>query len=230
MKFFENVEEYIKNSNMTKEEKSAFIESAYELYRQEVDKDYKKYVRNQQLGAALEIGSAAIPAGVGIKTAAKIAPKALQKTIGRKFTNDITAGAMNSGLSGGVYGFGEGLMENKNPFTNSVNKATEGLVAGGLISAPISKLQNNIRAKDTLSTNEMRKYWGIAHRQASGNPKKAIETLMTYQRGFVPNVINKNGIGNFDIPWGDERSGLGHALMRRANQKNFDLTKFVNEK
>ena len=52
---------------------------------------------------------------------------------------------------------------------------------------------------------------------------------MTYQRGFVPNVTNKNGIGRFDIPWGDEKSGLAHSLMRRAKQENFDVTKFTNE-
>ncbi len=74
----------------------------------------------------------------------------------------------------------------------------------------------------------MRKYWGIPYRKASGNPQKAIDTLMENQRGFVPNVTNKQGIGKFDIPWGDSKSGLAHALERRAKQKNFYVTEFVN--
>lgn len=228
-KFFQTVEEYLKNSNMTKDEKVAFIKAAGDFYRQQVDMEYNNYVRNQRIGAGIEIASAAIPGSVGVKAAAKIAPKVIQKTIGRKLTNDITAGALNGAMSGGVYGFGEGIAENKNPLLNSTQKATEGLITGGLVSAPISKIQNNIRAKDTLSINEMRKYWGIPYRKASGDPQKAIETLMTYQRGFVPNVTNKNGIGRFDIPWGDEKSGLAHSLMRRAKQENFDVTKFTNE-
>ena len=208
-KFFQTVEEYLKNSNMTKEEKVAFI--------------------NQRIGAGIEIASALIPGSTGVKVAAKIAPKVIQKTIGRKLTNDITAGALNGAMSGGVYGFGEGIVENKNPLLNSAQKATEGLITGGIVSTPISKIKNDMRAKDTLSINAMRQYWGIPYRQASGDPQKAIETLMTYQRGFVPNVTNKNGIGRFDIPWGGEKSGLAHALVRRANQKNFDVTKFTSE-
>ncbi len=228
-KFFETVEEYLKNSNMTKDEKVAFIKAAGEFYRQQVDKEYNNYVRNQQIGAGIEIASAAIPGSTGVKATAKIAPKVIQKTIGRKLTNDITAGALNGAMSGGVYGFGEGIAENKNPLLNSAQKATEGLITGGIVSTPISKIKNDMRAKDTLSINAMRPYWGIPYRQASGDSQKAIETLMTNQRGFVPNVTNKNSIGRFDIPWGDEKSGLAHALMRRANQKNFDVTKFTNE-
>ncbi len=227
--FYRNLEEYLKTSNMTKEEKAAFIKAATELYQKQVDKEYRDYVTKQRIGAGLEIASAAIPGGAGAKAASKIVPKVIQKTIGRKLSNDIASGAINGAISGGVYGFGEGLTNDKNPFVNSTQKATEGLITGGLISTPISKIQNNIRAKDTLSINEMRKYWGIPYRQASGDPQKAIETLMTYQKGFVPNVTNKNGIGRFDIPWGDEKSGLAHALMQRADQKNFDVTKFTNE-
>ena len=73
-KFFETVEEYLKNSNMTKDEKVAFIKAAGDFYRQQVDKEYNNYVRNQQIGAGIEIASAAIPGSTGVKAAAKIAP------------------------------------------------------------------------------------------------------------------------------------------------------------
>ena len=66
-KFFETVEEYLENSNMTKEEKVAFIKAAGDFYRQQVDKEYNNYVRNQQIGAGIEIASAAIPGSAGIQ-------------------------------------------------------------------------------------------------------------------------------------------------------------------
>ena len=131
--FFKNVQEYIKNSNMTKEEKVAFIKAAGDFYKKQVDREYNNYVRNQYVGAGIEIGSALIPGGVGAKAASKLVPKAIQKTIGRKLANDITTGAINGAMSGGIYGFGEGIAENKNPLHNSAQRATEGLLAGGVI-------------------------------------------------------------------------------------------------
>ncbi|MCM1339435.1 MAG: hypothetical protein NC191_07170 [Muribaculaceae bacterium] len=70
--------------------------------------------------------------------------------------------------------------------------------------------------------------WGIPWRKASGNPELAIKTLMENQRGFIPNVFDKQGIGEFDIPWGTKKYGLAHALEGRANQKNFDLNNFID--
>ena len=77
--FFKNVQEYIKNSNMTKEEKVAFIKAAGDFYQKQVDREYNNYVRNQYVGAGIEIGSALIPGGVGAKAASKLVPKRLFK-------------------------------------------------------------------------------------------------------------------------------------------------------
>lgn len=65
---------------------------------------------------------------------------------------------------------------------------------------------------------DMRKYWGVAYNSASGNPEKAIETLLQNQRGFVPNAIHKRGIGDIDFVWGDSKKGLQHIIQRRNNE------------
>ena len=41
--------------------------------------------------------------------------------------------ATTTATSGAIYGFGEGIAENKNPLLNSAQRATEGLLAGGVI-------------------------------------------------------------------------------------------------
>ena len=41
--------------------------------------------------------------------------------------------ATTTATSGAIYGFGEGIAENKNPLHNSAQRATEGLLAGGVI-------------------------------------------------------------------------------------------------
>ena len=69
--FFKNVQEYIKNSNMTKEEKVAFIKAAGDFYQKQVDREYNNYVRNQYVGAGIEIASAAIPGSAGVNFAKK---------------------------------------------------------------------------------------------------------------------------------------------------------------
>ena len=210
MKFFENVEEYMKNSNMTREEKTAFIKAVAELYEQQVDKEYRRNIRDYRLGAALEIGSAAIPGVAGTKMALKIAPKVIQKTIGRKLVNDTLSGAINSGLSGGVYGFGEGLAENKNPFTNSAQKATEGLIAGGLTSHMIGNINK------TSLGNKLQTYGNIDN--LSDNVRKSYnqDTRKYYQDYIQSRAINRDG--NIDFT----RAGVQETLRWNPHQgQNF---------
>lgn len=61
--FFNGLNEKLKDPNLTREQKVKLIQQAGDNYRQNVDKEYKDYRNKQILGAALEIGSAAIPLG-----------------------------------------------------------------------------------------------------------------------------------------------------------------------
>ncbi len=215
-KFFETVEEYLKNSNMTKEEKVAFIKAAGEFYRQQVDKEYNNYVRNQQIGAGIEIASAVIPGSVGVKAAAKIAPKVIQKTIGRKLTNDITAGALNGAMSGGVYGFGEGITENKNPILNSTQKATEGLLTGGLT----SQVFGNIK-KSALGNN-LKSYGNIDNLNQEARKNYNKEARKFYQDYVQGISLNKDG--NIDFT----RAGIQENLRWTPHQGQ-NLSSLIND-
>ena len=205
-KFFQTVEEYLKNSNMTKEEKVAFIKAAGDFYRQQVDKEYNNYVRNQRIGAGIEIASAAIPGGAGAKAATKIAPKVIQKTIGRKLTNDITAGALNGAMSGGVYGFGEGIAENKNPLLNSAQKATEGLITGGLTSQVLGN------ANKSALGNNLKSYGNIDNLNQEARKNYNKEARKYYQDYIQGTSLNKDG--NIDFT----RAGIQEYLRWNPHQ------------
>ena len=204
--FFKNVQEYIKNSNMTKEEQVAFIKAAGDFYRQQVDREYNNYVRNQRIGAGIEIASALIPGSTGVKAAAKIAPKVIQKTIGRKLTNDITAGALNGAMSGGVYGFGEGIAENKNPLLNSAQKATEGLLTGGLTSQVLGNIN-----KSALS-NKLQSYGNIDNLNQEARKNYNKEARKFYQDYIQGISLNKDG--NIDFT----RAGIQENLRWNPHQ------------
>ena len=156
--------------------------------------------------------------GVGGSVARQVVPKVAQKTLGRQFTTDIAASAIGSAIDGAVYGYGRGLMEGKNPTQTALEDSAFGFWAGAAVGSAIGKLVSKARAAETKGINQMRKYWGIPWRKASGNPELAIKTLMDHQRGFVPNVFNKQGIGNFDLPWGNSNFGLQHIIKRRNSQ------------
>ena len=157
-KFFQTVEEYLKNSNMTKEEKVAFIKAAGDFYQKHVDREFNNFVGMQILAGAIELGSAAIPGSAGVNVAKKVAPKILQKTIGKNLAENVTAGAINGAMSGGIYGFGEGIAENENLLLNSVQRSSEGLIAGGLagkISGELHKIGKAYQLESTKHPNLM---------------------------------------------------------------------------
>ena len=191
---------------MTKAEKVAFIKAAGDFYRQQVDKEYNNYVRNQRIGAGIEIASAAIPGGAGTKAATKIAPKVIQKTIGRKLTNDITAGALNGAMSGGVYGFGEGIAENKNPLLNSAQKATEGLITGGLTSQVLGNTN-----KSALGNN-LKLYGNIDNLNQEARKNYNKEARKYYQDYIQGTSLNKDG--NIDFT----RAGIQENLRWNPHQ------------
>lgn len=226
---FDGLEEELQNLNLSRKQKVQLIQQVGDNYRNQVQKEYENYRNMQILAGALEIGSAAIPAG-GISTqiAQKAIPAVVKSTIGRRFIENTAASAIDGAISGAVFGVGEGLEKSKNPLTSALQSAGSGFVWGGAIGGAINKFATMARAKETLGINQMRKEWGIPFRKASGDPEKAIQTLMENKQGFVPNVYNKPGIGKFDIPWGNSRYGLNHALERRATQKGLDIDKFIN--
>ena len=97
-------------------------------------------------GAALEIGSAAIPFGGAGRLGASAGRNLLQKTLGRKLSQEIGAGAASGLASGAIFGTGRGLIEDKNSLITGLQDAAGGLAAGGLIGGAGGYLEKAVRA------------------------------------------------------------------------------------
>ena len=166
-------------------------------------------------GAALEIGSLAVPgmlqrrlATQTIKMSKPLAEQVIKKTLQR--------GAVEGSLSGTLEGLGRGIREDE----NILKTTTEGAVIGGITGTALGKIAGEVISKTPKIKNldellDKRRDWGIAHTKQSGNPAGAIEKLMERKKGFVPKAVTKEGIGDIDFVWGDKGKGLQHIIERR---------------
>ena len=140
------VELILQDENLTQEEKIQRINFVYDNYRQKLDEDLRNYLIKIWAGAALEIGSAALPLGGVGKIGAKAGQKLLQKAIGKKLAQELGSGAASGLASGGVFGTGRGMIEDKNPLITALQDAASGIATGGLIGGAGGYLEKAIRA------------------------------------------------------------------------------------
>lgn len=125
----------IMQSDLSPEEKVKQIKIRGQAYRDDLDAKLRKDLAKQYAGAALEIGSAAIPIGAGARLAG-LAGKGL--STGAKY---LLSSGLTGGLSGGVFGAGRGLMEDENPFVTAGQDA----LVGGLTGVGFGALTNPAR-------------------------------------------------------------------------------------
>ncbi len=71
---------------------------------------------------------------------------------------------------------------------------------------PIKK--NKAKSKEEFFGEEFKGYKGA----------EAIEKLLKEKRGHIKNAFERPEIGGIDLVWGDNTGGLGHTIMRRAEQ------------
>ena len=139
-------ETILNDKNLTSDEKFQRINFVYNNYQEKLDEDLQNFLLKKWAGAALEIGSAAIPFGGTGKLGATAGQKLLQKTIGRKLSQEIGSGTASGLVSGAVFGTGRGLIEDKNPLITGLQDATGGLAAGALIGGTGGYLEKSVRA------------------------------------------------------------------------------------
>ena len=161
--------------------------------------------------------------------------------LGRSFTttlsNNLTpyfgrnigqysAQGISSGLvGGGLGGFTEGILTDKNPFMTAFASGLSGAAAGGLLGYAGGSINNFNRMRILDELMQKRNVWGIAYRQYSGNPEGAIEKLMNAQQGFVPNAVRRDG--GIDFVWGKyiqpetpTQKGGGYGLAHIQGRRN----------
>ncbi|MBR1620294.1 hypothetical protein IJ674_10445 [bacterium] len=155
----------IQNDNtLTKEEKVAKIKEIGEAERKRIDREYRINMAKLYGGAALEIGSAAIPFGgaarVGGALALKVAKPAFSQIAKKVVAKNIGSGIGSGLASGAVFGLGEGLMENKD--LKGIGESTvKGTIDGGLFGGAIGGVAGKIatkfgRTKDVIEKSKSR--------------------------------------------------------------------------
>ena len=195
-------EEIQNDKSLSADEKCAKIRELSSAREKEINDEYRKKIGKLYGGAALEIGSAAIPWALGGRVAAtgyKLA-KPLISQIAKK---ELTKGAVEGMVSGAVSGLGRGMIEDKNPLQTAAQDAGTGLAAGAGLGKLAGKIHEKTpRIKDLDEVLDKRQDWGIAYRKQSGKPEEAVDKLLQEKQGFVPKAFNKDGIGDVDLVWG----------------------------
>jgi len=144
--FYETYQQILNDKNLSREEKVILLQQAKENYDRQVTQERNREIAKYRLGAALEIGSAAIPmSGVG-RIGAQIGLNALKSNLGRKIAEEIGSGIASGAASGALFGAGRGMLENKNPITTSIQDSLIGGLSGGALGAGGAYLQKGIRA------------------------------------------------------------------------------------
>ena len=98
-------------------------------------------------GAALEIGSAAVPGYGGAKLAGILAKKLAPK-LGRKIAQEIATGTLKGASAGTVEGLGRGLREDENPLKTAAQDTLTGAVLGSAGGATGGNVERVVRGKE----------------------------------------------------------------------------------
>lgn len=134
---------------LTEEQKQAEIariKAEYEARNKEIDREHRKQMAKLYGGALLEIGSAAIPVGAGLRLGG-LALKAGKPIAQQVIKNLATRGAIEGGLSGLIGGVGRGMVEDKDLKgigQTALTDAGIGLVGGAGLGAIGGKIATNV--------------------------------------------------------------------------------------
>ena len=152
-------------------EKQALVNEIAKNYVQQnkkIDAERRKNLGKSYAGAALQIGSAAIPMGAGARLAGG-AVKALVPYVGKKIATEIGTGFVGGGLSGAVFGAGRGLAENKNPLTTAAYDAMLGATMGAGTGAVVGKVGKEIAKKNLKTFKDSNNYYRDFERGVNTN-------------------------------------------------------------
>ena len=136
------------NKNLTPEKQAeiARIKAEFEARNKEIDREHRKQMAKLYGGALLEIGSAAIPVGAGLRLGG-LALKAGKPIAQQVIKNLATRGAIEGGLSGLIGGVGRGMVEDKDLKgigQTALTDAGIGLVGGAGLGAIGGKIATNV--------------------------------------------------------------------------------------
>ena len=187
--------------------KKLVIESIFERHRDQLDDELKEYLYRQYAGAALQLGSAFMPAGSLGKAGIQVGEQLLKKSIGRKLSQEIGAGAAVGMGSGAVFGAGRGISENKNPILTAVTDALTGLFSGGALGAIGGNIQKMLKGNSLKNYSEDQIF--------SANKYKTFrKEAETYYKNYLQNrIINHEDLGEIEFT----RKGMDEIFSKNPN-------------
>lgn len=215
--FYEDYKNIVANPNLTKSQKVELLQKAKENYDREADAARDKEIANYRLGAALEIGSAAIPIGGAGRLGAQVGLDVLKSGLGKKIAQEIGSGIGGGLASGAVFGAGRGMLENKNPIVTTAQDAAAGAVLGGALGAGGAYLQKGIRDAQL-------KNYNLDNSSSKAFRKTAEENYRDYIQG---RSINHKDLGQIEFT----RKGMDETLSKNPElAKQFpDLPKALQK-
>lgn len=149
----------LNDKTLTREQKVQKIKEIGEAERKKIDREHRKTMAKLYTGAALEIGSAAIPVGgiakLGGTVALKLAKPAFSQIAKKVIAKNIGSGIASGLASGAVFGTGEGLMEDKDlkgVAQSTVEGAGSGALGGALVGGVAGKIATKFgKTKDVIN-------------------------------------------------------------------------------
>ena len=185
------VELILDDEKLTQAEKIQRINYVYNNYQEKLDEDLRNYLIKIWSGGLLEIGSAAIPFGGAGKLGAAAGQKLLQKSIGRKLSQEIGAGAASGLASGGVFGTGRGLIEDKNPLMTGMQDAGLGIILGTLGGNIAGQAKRFVRGQSI-------KNYGDIDLLPKEIRKQYTQDVKDFYKDYIQEIIlDRNGSINF---------------------------------
>lgn len=149
----------LNDKTLTREQKAQKIKEIGEAEIKQIDKEHCRKMAKLYAGAALEIGSAAIPVGgaakLGGTLALKLAKPALSQIAKKTIVKNIGSGIASGLTSGAIFGAGEALTEDKN--LNGITKSSlegagTGAAFGGAVGGVAGKVATKFgRTKDVIN-------------------------------------------------------------------------------
>ena len=185
------LENILKDKTLTKEQKVQIINQYYDNYRAEIDKELNNYLAKQYIGAALEIGSVALPFGGVGKLGGEIGKQILKKQLGRKISENIGSGILTGGTRGGLFGFGDSLINETNPILSTLQGALLGTTAGAALGAAGGNIQKTFKGQQLKNYGNIDNLDDILRKQYNNDSRK-------FYQDYIQEIqLNKNG--NFDF-------------------------------
>lgn len=227
--------ERIANDNtLTKEQKAQAINDYFKKEQRDIQKErWGTHAKNFG-GAALEIGSALIPIGGGVKLATKLLPKVAP--VVKNFAGNVISG----GVAGGLSGFGRGMREGENPLQTSL----QDMALGAGITSAMPFVGQGV--KNVIENPKFQNAVGTTLEAFTSVPKKYVETALnkelsgqsifkgkfnadTAYRPIEQKLREAKGILPTDVDFGEEYYKLGQKALTGMENLKEEAGQKINE-